>query len=415
MNKTIAYWLIFALNPFFSLMLAIRSYRESVFKNILWMFCAFYGYTFVLYPPTSDANAHVSEFIELAKDDALDFDRYGSRFFATTGKGGEIDLVIPLIKFSLSRVTDDPQVLLAIIGLIFGFFYSRNVWILIKVVDKPLLKLAATALVLYCFLWPPWSVNAFRFPVATHIFLFGILNVFILKKRWGWIFIFLSTFVHFSLAFGIGMLFVQLLIGNKIKLYMLLLLLALLPNVKLQTSAVKDLLPKTEINALEGRKNSYLDESYIELNQTKAARKNWYVNSRYEAIKYLIAFLALVLYRRRKDLKEYPQLYNVFNFSVFLMAMSILLNAAAASLGRFTTISQMLVLAVFIIYASIKSWELTPTMSKIFTLIIIFFIVVEIRIGFYTVSLDTIFSNPLISYFFGQSSIHLDWLLKPIR
>ena len=48
------------------------------------------------------------------------------------GERDSIDFVEPLISTIVSSFTSNYKILFAIYGLIFGFFYSRNIWILLK-------------------------------------------------------------------------------------------------------------------------------------------------------------------------------------------------------------------------------------------------------------------------------------------
>lgn len=400
-------------SPFTSVILAVLNCRDRTFKNVIWIFCAFYGYTFVLYPSTSDAQSHVNEFEQLAKESDLTFEEYSIRFWSK--EGGDADVLIPLIKFGLSRVTSNHRVLLCIMGFLLGYFFSRNVWNLLKIVNKPLLKLGILTLLLYSFIWPPWGLNAFRFPLATHIFMYGLINAFFLNKKSGWVFIFLSPLVHFSFFLAILTLFIFKVLGNRIKAYVVLLLFSLIPFFSLQTSSLKNLLPQTDIGAIEGRKGSYLDEEYIARDRAGAATMNWYVGLRYTGAKYATVFLILFTYIRRKNIPKDDGLYSMLCYSIFLMGFSNLLDAAMASIGRFTMVAQMLFLAVFFIYSSRYVWRLKPLYQTAFTFVVLLYTIVEIRVGFYTFSLDTVLSNPILVAFLGQSGIHLDWLLKPIR
>jgi len=61
--------------PFFALVFAMINYRSVFSKNVLWFFCAFFGYTFIISNPEMDANRYKT-FLErsYAKNDMPYFD-----------------------------------------------------------------------------------------------------------------------------------------------------------------------------------------------------------------------------------------------------------------------------------------------------------------------------------------------------
>ena len=67
-KKLYAYFL-FLIWPFLSILIALYEYRQKWSKNVIWLFVAFFGYTFVISNDTMDANRYRDQFIEVSTTD----------------------------------------------------------------------------------------------------------------------------------------------------------------------------------------------------------------------------------------------------------------------------------------------------------------------------------------------------------
>ena len=191
-------FLVFLIWPFLSVVFAIRNYRTSWAKNIVWLFVAYFGYTIVI-------------------NDSIDASRYRDKFLFSASTGDEkkniavyevgekdsIDFLEPIISKAISSFTTNYKILFAVFGLIFGFFYSRNIWILLKYLESPIMFTGIILLITFLLINPFWNLNGFRFYTASQVFIYGILLYFVEEKKSGIWFI-LSTFtIHFSFMIAI--------------------------------------------------------------------------------------------------------------------------------------------------------------------------------------------------------------------
>ena len=117
-----SHWFLFLLMPFFAAITAVRNYKSPWAKNIVWAFVIFYGYTFAISKENDDTDIirYVDELKELygkslSFGDILDLFR----------ESGDADVVRTIIAIVVSRFSNNAQVLTAVYGFIFGFFYSR--------------------------------------------------------------------------------------------------------------------------------------------------------------------------------------------------------------------------------------------------------------------------------------------------
>ena len=127
------YLLFFCIWPFGALILSFIKYSKKWTKNLIWAFVVFYGYTFVISNDTMDANRLLTRF-ETAVQFKGDIHAYFLNLFILTE--GNINFLEPFIHYLVALFTDNFQILMAVFGLIFGYFYSRNICYLIDYV-KP--------------------------------------------------------------------------------------------------------------------------------------------------------------------------------------------------------------------------------------------------------------------------------------
>ena len=119
--------LFLLIQPFAGVLVALKHYRESWSKNMIWFFIAFYGFTLVISNTAIDAN-RVRDALSVWHHTRMNFSNFTELFFSESS--GFIDFVQPLSMFIVSRFTDNHNILFGFYGLIFGFFYSRNIWYL---------------------------------------------------------------------------------------------------------------------------------------------------------------------------------------------------------------------------------------------------------------------------------------------
>ena len=183
------HWLLFVFFPFFASMASLHNFRASWAKNVMWAFIVFYGITFSigkeskLESGSSDIVRYV-EGMQALKSQSLTLDG-AIKYFK---ESGEADILQTIIMILVSRVTDSQVVLTATYGLIFGFFFTRNIWYVFDRMQGKLKKLSLLLIVALFLVNPYWNINGFRFNTAAHVFLMGLLPyLYEGKKRFLWI------------------------------------------------------------------------------------------------------------------------------------------------------------------------------------------------------------------------------------
>jgi hypothetical protein len=196
--KYLNYLLFFLVSPLLSLFISIKSYRNAVSKNIVWLFCTFFGYCIELdfLGGTNDAIVYVNRFY-FFHDNQITIDYLFSIFLSNRN---HIEIVGDLISFFVAQFTRDYHFLYATFGFFFGYFQSRNLnYALTKIQDSK-----------YNFAWlacgfllsiPIWNVNGFDFWFATQVYIYIIIRVILDHKYKLLLSLAILPFIHFSFLF----------------------------------------------------------------------------------------------------------------------------------------------------------------------------------------------------------------------
>ena len=392
--------IIFLLWPFFALVYAFRNYKAIWAKDIIWFFVIFYGFTMTVHDvgeTTMDANRYKSKFVEMAGKD-VSFQEITSTFYDAEEQS--LDILETIIIFSLSRVTNNPQVLFAVFGLIFGYFYSRNIWYLVNRVDRKIIWENIPILLTFAFIVSFSSINGFRFWTATHMFLYGALPfLFEGKKKILWISA-LSVLMHFSFMFPLVILGIYILAGNRTIFYFILFILTFFIK-ELDITAIGNFLTNNLPDIFLPKVKTYTNIDYAEGLAADFEKVNWYVQIYGDALKWSVtAFLVVIFFTGRKYLSKHINLKNLFSFTLLLSSVSNILSLVPSG-GRFLSLSNLFAVAFIFFYV-----QYAPRGKAIRRLIIVaipalaLFTIVSIRIAFDTMGVLSVFGNPFLSLVF---------------
>src|SRR5665647_3087583 len=114
--------------PIAGLIYSIFNFRAPNAKNIFFIFCVFFGIIFIYYPDggsTADGRFY-AESLEKMYSSTESFNEIWKNLYA--GEPILIDVYQPLITFLISRFTGNPHFLFLCFAIVFGYFYSRNLW-----------------------------------------------------------------------------------------------------------------------------------------------------------------------------------------------------------------------------------------------------------------------------------------------
>lgn len=390
-NNIYAY-ILFLVWPFLSFFIAFYEYRKTWAKNIVWLFVVFYAYTMVISNSQIDANRYRNNFIEISNSDIAFYDVIN--LYSDESK---VDLLESFITYVISSFTNNYKILFATYGIIFGFFFSRNLWLLFERSRHKLTWISILLLIIFAIVNPIWNINGFRFWTAAQIFVYGALIYFLEGKKKGLLIAATTVLVHFSFMLPIVILGFYVLFGNRMTIYFYFFIASLFIS-ELNIESVRGnlgLLPIVIENKVEG----YTNEEYIESIDNSYKLANWYVLMRTKALKYSIYIVLIFLYWRRElFLKNHKKLFKLFGFVFLFFAIANIISSIPSA-RRFLVIAY--ALSTGLIFLSMQYFDdkKINAVIKLTTPALLLYFVVTIRLGFDTFGITTILGNPIIAVF----------------
>ncbi len=391
---------IFFLNPILALIIAIKHFKLSSSRNITWFFVTFYGLTMIIGVGGNDSARYRDRFIERTRLDVNIFSFIESLFDGTTNS---IDIMQPTISYIVSCFTSNPHILFGVFGLIFGYFYSRNIWYLLHIVQHRLNKQGVFLVAIFAVIIGFWSITGFRMWTAAHIFFYGTIMYLVEKKKRGFIFVFLSILFHFSFLFPAVILCVYLLIGNKLKYYFVFFVLTIFVSELDLNQAQKNMLnfaPQVFHIKIESYTNSDYSEN---LKIEKETNRNWRYKFYPLAIKWsAVAFLISIFWlTKKKEKKLSKYLIDILSFTLLFGASTNIVSLLPSG-GRFSSVFYLFVffLTTIIIQGNYKN-KIMQNSFYITAPFLAFYAIGEINVclpnfGF------SILTNPIVLFFYNS-------------
>jgi len=382
----------FILSPFLMFLYAIANSHLQWTKNIIWFFVVFYGATFVISDPGMDAFFYAQQLKKMYETNLSysELIRYDYNL-----AGSNYDIIQPTLTYLVSRFTDNYSVLYAVFGLVFGFFYSRNISIILERTKDVQHGVLIVPVILLVLIIPFWSLNGVRMWTAAHIFIYGVINFFY-KKNWRYVlFIVLAVFMHFSFTFLLFVFFLYVFLGNRINLFFLFFIFSLAIS-QIDLNVFNDLITANLPAGLQKKASSYTSKEYIMVQTANLMKTNWYVQYYNSLLKWTLCSILVFIYVKRKSLlQEDSFLKKIFCYTLLQFGFSNF-TSSIPSFERFVIISEFLSISVLILLLS-KDVIINglTRLTKLSTPFFIIYILVTIRIGFDTVAVFTIFGNPI--------------------
>lgn len=359
---------------------------------IITLFSGFIGFCYYInLGGGADSKYYLQIFLEYYNTLDIGFlDLFVKVYNKQLGRGDYYDVTLTYL---VSRLTGDHRVLFGMFGLIFGFFLSKNIGLILKFTKCPInniLNPAFILLILFFFINPPWNIFGVRFYTAIQIFVYGVLGWIMYKKYYYLLFVILTYFIHFSFALAIIVFFIYIIVGNRSYVYLTILVLGYAMQgfeAELLISKLPDFIPKYELYKIE----SYTNPAYVKEFLKNKGEVLWFIKYR-DLMLNGLCIIGGVTIIFSKNINSYVR--SLAQFGILFMGISILVSKVP-SLERFFIPSQMLLIASMIILLQTKEINWLNKYYFIILITALFFIVVECRRGLEMVSIWTFVGNPL--------------------
>jgi hypothetical protein len=324
-----------------------------------------------------------------------------------------VDIASPLITFLVSRISRNPQMLFTVFGLIFGYFYSRNIWYVLDRINGKITAIALLFIMTFILVNPIWNICNFRYWAAAQIFLFGTLPYLIEGNRKRLIWAGVSVLFHFSFLFSLGIFLVFFFLKNRTSLYLVFFLLtSFIKELNLQSvQYLFSFLP----GVFQSRVSGYTNLDYAETLSNLWQSNNWYLVLSSQVIRWGVYIIVLFIYiRGRKLLKNRNDLLTLFSYSLLLYGCSNVFSLVPSG-SRFLMVSNSFMFAFIILfttsYLEIRGLNLILALSAPLLLL---FCIVTIRTGMDFYGLLTVFGNPFLRFFNSDADPLIEGVKKLI-
>ena len=402
-NANLSVGLLYLIWPFLVLVESIRNYRESWAKNGIWLFVIFFAFTFV--PRSGNDSMGMAERLTEFHNADLSLSQvlgmvytHGSRY---------LDVIQLLITFLVSKFSNDYRILFGIFGVLFGFFYSRNIWSLITATEGKLGTVEIILLLLFSLLIPMWYINGVRFWTAAHIFIYGALQVLLYKNTRGYLIGALSILMHFSYVFPVVLLGAYLVIGNRTRIYFAFFIVSLIIS-GLDPILVRDTLLNYAPDILHNRISSYTNLDEIERGRLAYANANFYARWYLGAIKIGISSLLILVFLAGKEYWKEKNVINLYSFALFFTGFTNL-TSTVSSMGRFSHVANLVsVASMFMFYYALPRTHSSRKWFYLATPFLVFYAFTMVRLAMDNTGVLAFISNPIFAPFLANKLALID-------
>lgn len=383
----------------------------------MWAFTAFFGMTIAVSMESSgmDIVRYMAE-VETIHLAGLDISDWYSHYVSSRS----IDMVSSIIAFTVAQFTGNGYYILILYGLIFGFFFSRNMWFVMERLEgKP--RFITIILIVCMFLVVPiWFLNTFRFWTATHMFIYGLLPYLFTGKRNTLVWCFLAPFTfHFAfilpaLVLAVFIFLRPLFKKNLVPYFVVFVISILVSEINIeQFNYVMDTYAP---EIIAERTMGYRNEDYVyRLRNADLGGGGmvWYAVLYRQALHWsLMSFLLVLFLKSRELINQSTNYTRALGFTYFMFGVGNLMSSIPSG-GRFVAPAALLATSILVIYIqNVQQEKVMQYAIKLATPLLLLFIIVSLREGLYLTSLTTIVGNPIVALFTIGENLSLNDVLK---
>ncbi|HMN33737.1 MAG TPA: EpsG family protein [Chitinophagaceae bacterium] len=406
-NISFGHWMLFFLWPFAMLVRALGRWKSPDSKTVFWLFCMYFGFTFVyadIIFGAADSARYAAQLI-----------LFHSRPFSLTSlfdalynpNEGFVDIYQPLMTWIVAQFTDDPRYLFLLFSIVFGFFYTQNLWIVFRRIKVNSGFFLTLLMFSYALINPIWNINGVRMWTAAHVFLYGILLYFLLNKKKGIIWMFSSALFHFSFLYPILVFTIWLLVPKRLNLFFALYAITTFID-EINLIAVRDslsFLPEVFMPRVEG----YTNIDYAQ--RIAESKYAWHVVWAGYAFRFsMYAFIIFSGLSVKKWKNSHPEVFSLFLFALLLGSAANLASNVPSG-GRFLVLSNSLFFVVFItLYDALVKIKGLQGVKAFNTPTLLFSIIFNIRTGFDYAGFLLFIGNPVFALLIPSQTPIIDFI-----
>ena len=407
-SRKLSYLTIF-IYPIITLFLAIKNFRSPEAKNLLWLFCIFYGMVHIVF--NSDGfyvdGMSYGWALERYYFNDITWNEFWRYLFSEDSNYA--DIYVGLLTYTLGQFTNNYNILFMCFATVFGYFYSRNIWFIIENLkqNKTLTATIVICLVFFALILPIWQING-RIWTAVHIFFYGSIQVLYYRKKKAIVWCLVAPLVHFATLFLLIVLFLFFVLPKKPFLYFIFLIFSMTISY-LDLYALNEKLTAILPDFFSAKIDGYANVDFAEERAYQAQSQSLLLSMRNFLRDWVVDIALIILFFTGKSIwKTDSTLNRLYCFALFIAALASIF-ALIPSGGRFINYANMISMVVIIFALQQNSGLLTKFYSPIFKLVMIFLIIFSIRIGMEFFGVSSFVTNPITCWFIedNDTMMHL--------
>ena len=382
--------------PFGGLIYAFKNWNTLKVKNIIWLFCVYFGTVFVY--TTGDSIRYAAS---LNKYKDLKIGGVPDMILE------ELDAYLVLVAFAMAKITENPQSIFIFFSFVFGFFYSRNLSYVFLRVYNGRSKYVVIFLLLYVVVNPIWNINIARYYTAAHVFVYGAMPIIYENKYSKVLWILLAALIHWSFLLPILVLALWIVVPKNINLFFSFFAFSLFVN-----TINIGLIDLSNLGAYGSRIGLYLNDNAINNYVKNVDMVNWHVKSAKLLFYWVTQFCLIGLFFViKKQFKSNVSIVNLYTFSLFIYSISALfVEWGLPESYRFVDLASLFVLPVFILTVSHIDRMATKMVFFVLSLPLLFTIIYEVRTGFEFYGITLFIGNFFSASFVSDNVTIIEYL-----
>lgn len=372
---------LFLLWPFGAFLVALRNIQSKISAIVIILFSTVFGYAFHFRDTSADSYRLAWVFNEFRADTV-------EEAYLLYLAGGTPDIYRPLSFAFIGVFTNNPKVLYALFGFVFGVFWYYSLRIFTR--EQQGIKNIFIFILFIVFLAtnPITNINGFRFNTAVWVYFYAMYNYLKCSKNKWLVMIFFTPLIHYSFLFTIlvTLLFV---VSKKIlydskrinSLLFYFFIFSFCVSWFLELNIVRlDML--TQIlpaeNSISDKINIYSSDEMVSLYSERASTSTFLKVSNFfgtlQKIYFFVATLFLWFFIKKLK-KPKLELNKRFSFTLLLISLCTLVSGLP-SVGRFLIIPYIfiiiLMLELFVKYPTPKIKKYILGLLPVFSFQILF-------------------------------------------
>ena len=386
MKNAFFYFILF---PFLGFINALRNYRSSWAKPTVIAFVTFFGLSMVKSDKV-DSTRYVQS-LEIMYDSNKDFDAIQNSFY-NSQEGGQADIYVTLVTFVFSLFTNNGNLLFMFFGLVFGYFYANNIWLVLNQSKGKLhweqhLLLAAFSLVIGF-----WTINGVRMWTAAHIFFYGGFLYLFQNRKNGLLIAASSILIHFSFIIPLVLLLGYSLVRINFR-FLYIFYIASFFIAELNIDFIRTTLESNLPDFMLPKVKTYFNDDYLEGYEEVVASVNWYVLYYKKILTYFtVIFISILFFRA--NLSE--QTKKLLGFSLLFLAVANILSLLPSG-ARFLNVAFLFSLATCFIVVSNNKETIIVKSVKFLSPFLILFCIISVRLSLDYFNVTTL-TNPIVVF-----------------